>query len=183
MRKEYISFRNKNITSDALHEKSKVIAQKLDKLDCVKRAKTIMCYVSFGSEVYTHDIINTWISQGKQVCVPRVVKNKGKSMEAVKISSLHELEPGTYGVLEPTSGQKNVVSPDSIDVVIVPGCAFDLHKNRMGYGAGYYDRFLNLISDSCLKVGVAFDFQIMDEIPWDEHDIPMDIIITEERNI
>lgn len=53
----------------------------------------------------------------------------------------------------------------------------------MGYGAGYYDRFLNLISDSCLKVGVAFDFQIMDEIPWDEHDIPMDIIITEERNI
>ncbi|WP_278287518.1 5-formyltetrahydrofolate cyclo-ligase [Ruminiclostridium josui] len=85
--------------------------------------------------------------------------------------------------MEPTSGQKNVVSPDSIDVVIVPGCAFDLHKNRMGYGAGYYDRFLNLISDSCLKVGVAFDFQIMDEIPWDEHDIPMDIIITEERNI
>ncbi len=84
MRKEYISFRNKNITSDALHEKSKVIAQKLDKLDCVKRAKTIMCYVSFGSEVYTHDIINTWISQGKQVCVPRVVKNKGKSMEQLK---------------------------------------------------------------------------------------------------
>ncbi|EPR14082.1 5-formyltetrahydrofolate cyclo-ligase [Ruminiclostridium papyrosolvens] len=182
MRKKYISFRN-NISSDSLHEKSKIIGQKLYQLDCVKRAETLMCYVSFGSEVYTHDIIKTWLSQGKQICVPRVVKAKGKSMEAVKISSLEELEPGTYGVLEPTSGHKNTVSPDLINVIIVPGCAFDLHRNRMGYGAGYYDRFLDLISDNCLKVGVAFDFQIMGEIPCDEHDIPMDIIITEERNI
>ncbi len=182
MRKKYISLRN-NISSDNLHSKSLMIAEKLNELDLVKRAELIMCYVSFGSEVFTHEIINTWLSQGKQVCVPRVLKTKGKSMEAVKISSFEELEPGTYGVLEPTSGQKNIVSPDSIDVVIVPGCAFDINRNRMGYGAGYYDRFLELISDNCLKVGVAFDFQIMDEIPCEEHDIPMDIIITEQRNI
>lgn len=182
MRKKYISLRN-DISSDNLHSKSQIIAGKLNELDVVKRAESLMCYVSFGSEVFTHDIINTWLSQGKQVCVPRVLKVKGKCMEAVKISSLEELEPGTYGVLEPTSGQKNIVSPDSIDVVIVPGCAFDLHKNRMGYGAGYYDRYLELISDNCLKVGVAFDFQVMDEIPCDEHDIPMDIIVTEQRII
>ncbi len=182
MRKEYISLRN-NISSDNLHSKSQMIVEMLNELDLVKRAELIMCYVSFGSEVFTHEIINTWLSQGKQVCVPRVLKTKGKSMEAVKISSLEELVPGTYGVLEPTSGQKNIVSPDSIDVVIVPGCAFDINRNRMGYGAGYYDRFLELISDNCLKVGVAFDFQIMDEIPCEEHDIPMDIIITEQRII
>lgn len=182
MRKKYISFRD-NISLDSLQEKSKLIAKKLNGLDCVRGAETLMCYVSFGSEVYTHDIINTWLSQGKQVCVPRVVKTKGKSMEAVKINSLEELEPGTYGVLEPNAGENNIISPDLIDVVIVPGCAFDLHRNRMGYGAGYYDRFLKLISSNCLKIGVAFDFQIMDEIPCDEHDIPMDIIITETRNI
>ncbi len=182
MRKEYISLRN-NISSDNLHSKSQMIVEMLNELDLVKRAELIMCYVSFGSEVFTHEIINTWLSQGKQVCVPRVLKTKGKSMEAVKISSLEELVPGTYGVLEPTSGQKNIVSPDSIDVVIVPGCAFDINRNRMGYGAGYYDRFLELISDNCLKVGVAFDFQIMDEIPCEEHDIPMDVIITEQRII
>ena len=85
--------------------------------------------------------------------------------------------------MEPATGQNNTVSPDLIDVVIVPGCAFDLHRNRMGYGAGYYDRFLKLISDNCLKVGVAFDFQVMDEIPCDELDIPMDIIITEDKII
>ncbi len=182
MRKKYISFRD-SMSSDSLLEKSSILAQRLNELDCVKNAETLMCYVSFGSEVYTHDIINNWLSQGKQVCVPRVVKTKGKSLEAVKISSLQELEPGTYGVLEPATGQNNIVSPDLIDVVIVPGCAFDLHRNRMGYGAGYYDRFLKLISDNCLKVGVAFDFQVMDEIPCDELDIPMDIIITEDKII
>ncbi len=182
MRKKYISFRN-NISLENLHSKSQIIDRKLNELDFVRGAETLMCYVSFGSEVFTHDIINAWLLRGKQVCVPRIIKGKGKFMEAVKISSLEELETGTYGVLEPTAGQKNVVNPDLIDVVIVPGCAFDLHRNRMGYGAGYYDRFLQLISDNCFKVGIAFDFQIMDEIPCDEHDIPMDIIVTEQRII
>lgn len=182
MRKKYISLRN-SISSDNLQLKSQIIANKLNELDFVKRADTLMCYVSFGSEVYTHGIINAWFSQDKEVCVPRVLKGKGRSMEAVKISSLEELEQGTFGVLEPPLEQKNIITPASIDVVIVPGCAFDLNRNRMGYGAGYYDRFLKLISHNCLKVGIAFDFQIMEKIPCNELDIPMDILITEERII
>lgn len=183
MRKKCISARN-NVNFDDLLANSKSITKKLDELEYVRQAKTLMCYVSFGSEVYTHDVINKWLLNGKQVCVPHVVKNIDKrSMEAVSISSFKELKPGTFGVLEPPLVESNIVLPDSIDIVIVPGCAFDLNKNRMGYGAGYYDRFLKHTSGKCLKIGIAFDFQVMEEIPCDEYDVPLDILITEKRII
>lgn len=184
MRNECIYERNKTDYDDIL-KKSKDIIAKLNELEPVKAAKKIMCYVSFGSEVYTHDAINSWLSEGKIVCVPLVIKAsaKEKSMAAVKISSFKELAPGTFGVLEPPFAQSNIVESGSVDVVIVPGCAFDLGKNRIGYGAGYYDRFFSGINSSCQKIGICFDFQIKENIPAEEHDVPLDILVTEKRII
>jgi 5-formyltetrahydrofolate cyclo-ligase len=184
MRKECILKRDE-ISLDDILEKSACIITKLNQLDAMKLAKTIMCYVSFGSEVCTHDAINGWLSEGRQVCVPLVIRdsNKGKSMAAIKISSFKELAPGTFGVLEPPLVESNIVEPASIDVVIVPGCAFDLRKNRIGYGAGYYDRFFFGIHGSVMKIGVCFDSQIKDNIPSEEHDVPLDILVTEKRII
>lgn len=144
-----------------------------------------MCYVSFGNEVYTHQLIKKWMGEGKQVSVPCIVNNikEQRNMHAIKINSFDELKTNKYGILEPTLMDCNIVYPEMLDVVIVPGIAFDIYKNRMGFGAGYYDRFLSNVSGECKKIGICFDFQVLDKIPYEEHDVPLDMLVTENRII
>lgn len=184
IRKQSILARDK-MEKDDLYYKSQCIIEKLNKLECIMNAVNIMCYVSFGSEVETHNLISNWINSGKHISVPYVEKthDKGNRMLAVSISGLDELSPGTYGILEPVLEEKNIVAPQKFDVIIVPGTAFDEKKNRMGYGAGYYDRFLKETSTECSKIGVCYDFQVYEEIPVDQFDVPVDMIITDKRII
>jgi 5-formyltetrahydrofolate cyclo-ligase len=184
VRKHYIEIRNE-LCSDEVHANSLQIVQKLNQLDCIEKAKNIMCYVSFGNEARTHELIKKWILEGKQVCVPYVVNTskEDRCMNAVKIKSFDELRTGSYGILEPPYTTENIVSPDIFDVIIVPGSVFDINKNRMGFGAGYYDRFLNNVSKECCKLGICYDFQVLDEIPHDEFDVPLDILVTDRRII
>jgi 5-formyltetrahydrofolate cyclo-ligase len=91
--------------------------------------------------------------------------------------------PGVFGILEPRKESARIFNPEEIDLVIVPGVAFDEHRNRIGFGAGFYDRFLESVRPSCAKIGIAFEFQIYDEVPVEEHDIPLDLVITEKRTI
>lgn len=185
IRKQYIAFRNKLEKNDIL-TKSENIAQRLSQLEYVERAKRIMCYVSFGNEVDTHALIKFWISEGKQVCVPRVVNDskENRYMHAVQISSFDELKScGSYGILEPPLLKENIISPDLFDVIIVPGSVFDINKNRIGFGAGYYDRFLSKTSTQCHKIGICFDFQVLNKVPYDKYDVPLDLLVTEKRII
>lgn len=94
-----------------------------------------------------------------------------------------DLEKGVLGLLEPKKECKRLLNPEDIDLIVVPGIAFDILKNRIGYGAGYYDRFLKTTREDCLKVGVAFELQILDKINTQEHDVPLNAIITEKRVI
>jgi len=166
--------------------RSEGIAQRLNQLEYVKKAKSIMCYVSFGNEVDTHALIKEWVNEGKQVCVPCIdtSSKKDRYMHGVKITDFNELiASGIYGILEPPLLECNIIEPNMFDIVIIPGSVFDINKNRMGYGAGFYDRFLKKISRECYKIGICFEFQVLEKIPYNEYDVPLDLLVTEKRII
>lgn len=143
-------------------------------LDEYKNAKCIMTYVSFNDEVDTFKIIDDAINKGKRVAVPKVL---GDDMFASEINSLNDLEAGRFGILEP----KSFKEISNIDICIVPGLAFDKKLNRLGYGKGYYDRFLAGLN--VLKIGLCYIDSVLDEIPVYETDIAMDLIVTEKGRL
>ncbi|MEO0796038.1 MAG: 5-formyltetrahydrofolate cyclo-ligase [Verrucomicrobiota bacterium] len=137
-------------------------------------AKSILFYVSFGEEVDTHELMKGCFGR-KTVLVPRV---EGDVLHVHEMQSLDDLQPGSFGILEPAPNTPEV-DPSIAEIVVVPGAAFDLRGNRIGYGKGYYDRLLEGVS--AVKIGLAFDRQMMETIPVEDHDIPMDILVTNER--
>lgn len=176
LRQEILEKRNLLERKEVI-KKSKKIIRKLKSLKEFKKAKTIMFYVSKDNEVFTHDIIKKMIGR-KEIIVP-VTDFKNKALILSELNDFSELEPGYYSVLEP----KNVkeVSIDEIDIVIVPGVVFDKKGNRIGYGEGYYDIFLK--RTKALKIGLGFDFQIVDKIETERYDIPVDVVVTEKEII
>jgi len=171
IRKDALILRNSLKEKLALDKK---IYTLLTSSDFYKSAKTVMCYLSFGSEVDTKEIVTALLADKKTVCAPRCLKNS--IMEAVKFDSLSELSPGDYGILTP-SGEE-VINPKDIDLIIVPGAAFNKKFHRIGYGKGYYDRFL--AKTNALSCGLFYEFQQID-FTEDMYDIPLNYIITENK--
>lgn len=168
------------LSQDEVREKSERIMARLFELDEFKKANFIMFYVDFKNEVMTQDAIAKALSMGKRVAVPKTVKDEG--LWAIEIKSLDDLSAGAFGILEPTK-LENRVDPEELDLVIVPGVAFDRKGHRLGFGAGYYDRFLPKLRPGVKKIAVAFEVQLVDSVPAEEHDIRMDAILTEEQLI
>lgn len=136
-----------------------------------------MFFVSFGSEVHTHDMIKEAL-KSKTVIVPKVVHHE---IEPSVIIDFDNLVPsGKFKIPEPIEAMK--IAYKNIDLILVPGIAFDKEGHRIGYGFGYYDRFLRRVPKA-IKIGLAFDLQIVDKIPREMHDVPVDLIVTEERVI
>lgn len=162
---------------DRLRRSDQIYAQ--IELDPVFRENGhVMIYVSREEEVGTRKLIQCALEKGKCVTVPSVdpVQNE---LIAVKINSLDEdLVPGTYGILEPRQSLRTPFCMDDLDLVIVPGLAFDRSNYRLGRGKGYYDRFLARLNDRTQVWGLGFDFQILDAIPHARHDIQLDRVIT-----
>lgn len=184
VRKEALGIRNAMKLEEVM-KKSLAITKQILALDKFNTSHVVMCYMNFKNEVMTEKLIATSIKEGKRVLIPKVEAfSKGlRVMSAVEIHNpLEDLEIGTYGILEPKEHCK-AISPEEIDLVVVPGAAFDHHKNRIGYGGGYYDRFLQRIREDCLKIGIAFDNQIYNELPVEEHDVTLDMILTESFKI
>jgi 5-formyltetrahydrofolate cyclo-ligase len=146
-----------------------------------KKAHTIFAFVSFRSEVDTHEIIKHAIQDEKTICVPRI-QSKQKGIEIFKIEGFNQLKEGFFGILEPVESCLAVDS-NKIDIILMPGVAFDRQGGRVGYGAGFYDRFLANIKKEVHKIALAYDFQVLDNVPMDEHDIRIDGIITEKETI
>ena len=132
-----------------------------------------MFFVSFNSEVHTHDMIKTAL-KSKTVVVPKVSHNE---IEQSLIIDFDNLIAGKFGILEPIEIMK--IAYKNIDLVLVPGIVFDKEGHRIGYGFGYYDKFLRKVPKA-IKIGLAFDFQVIDKIPKEMHDVPVDVIVTEE---
>jgi 5-formyltetrahydrofolate cyclo-ligase len=139
------------------------------------KSKLIFVFVSYKSEVNTHEIIKHALSQGKRVCVPKVL-SKSEGMHAIEIRKFDDLKSGKYGILEPETFE-NKINEEEIDLALIPGVAFDKSGGRMGYGAGFYDRFLVKLKKDTHKIALAYGVQIVDYIPMNEWDVKVDGII------
>lgn len=185
IREKMLGIRN-NLSIEEIQKFSARITDILMEQDVFTSSSFIMSYVNIGSEVATREFIKRVIYKGKKAAIPmieHIAKDK-KTMVACEITNIEEeTEPGHYGILEPKKGMVKKILPCDIDMVIVPGIAFDVKGYRIGYGGGYYDRFLKNARENCVKVGFAYKFQVLDEIPREDHDIPLDLIITQERII
>jgi 5-formyltetrahydrofolate cyclo-ligase len=165
---------------------SRVICEKFVALPAYAAAKTVMWYVDAGSEVRTRHTLPAALTHGKRVVVPWCVVETN-TLELFWLEDMSELVEGAYKILEPKEDLRRlpakVVRPEDLDLVMVPGTAFDLNGGRMGQGKGYYDRLLTTARRDAPLVGMAFDCQIFDEIPVAPHDVFMDLVLTETRTI
>lgn len=153
-------------------------------------AKIILAYWSVGAEPDTHAVIERMLADGKTVCLPRCIDmgQNGRipgavpEMEAREICSAADMIPGAYGILEPGEGCA-LIRPEEIDLMLMPCLACDTSCRRIGHGAGYYDRYLGLVRDDCCKAALCYEAVLADELPVEEHDKPVDAVLTEERII
>ena len=156
--------------------KSSIIRKKFFRTREFKRAKTVLFYASFDGEVDTFEMIKQAKKLGKKIGLPRILRG-ARRIVPVLLENIGELEAGTYGIKNPPPAARRI-SLEDIDMVVVPGVAFDKHKNRLGRGAGYYDRFLKKLPSGVPTIGLAFDFQIVDCLPKTEaHDVPVTHLI------
>lgn len=181
-RKKVISER-KNQSPEFISKNSSIITDKLLQMDCVKKAKTIMLYLDFNNEVQTDDLINKLISLRKIVASPITLKEE-KKLIPTQITNLKEgIKIGAYNIREPKPECSKAIDIKDLDVVIVPAVAYDTDCYRLGYGGGFYDRFLENLRPDAKTIGIAFDLQIFDEVPKEPHDAQLDFIITESKII
>lgn len=164
-----------SLPKEEILKKSMKIKSKLFNLEYYKKSKTAMFFVSFNSEVNTHDMIKNSL-KNKTVIVPKIVNNEIEPSVIIDFDSM--IPSGKFGILEPMGLMK--IAYKNIDLVLVPGIAFDKEGHRVGYGFGYYDKFLKKVPKAA-KIGLCFDFQVVDKLPREEHDVPVDLIVTEER--
>ncbi len=164
---------------------SAIIVQKLFLLQEIIDRETLFIYVDFRSEVETHLCITELLKMGKRVVVPvTLVQEKRLLPVAIKDVSL-DLSPGYCGIPEPPAEVRSsrVVAGCEIDIVIVPGSVFDERGGRLGYGGGYYDRFMAKEAPGAKRIGLALDLQVVKRLVLQPHDELLDLIITEKRII
>ena len=172
--KESILKKRNSLPKDEIIEKSKQIEKNLLNLEYYNKSKTIMFFVSFNNEVNTHELLKKALKD-KTVVIPKVSHHE---IEPSVIISLDNLVPsGKFEILEPIETMK--IAYKNIDLILVPGIVFDKEGHRIGYGSGYYDKFLHKVPKA-IKIGLAFDFQVIDKIPREHHDVPVDLIVTEK---
>lgn len=177
IREEILSRRNRE-PEDLRRKKSRKIKKRLFSLEEFKKAHTILFYYSKGSEVETKGAMKEALLQGKRVLLPKV---RGREIYLGEIKDLEkDVEKGSFGILEPKETPRRA-TPKGVDLVILPGIAFDPKGKRIGYGKGYYDRFLRKIPKRILLIGLAYDFQIVNSLLGKRHDRRVGKVITERR--
>jgi 5-formyltetrahydrofolate cyclo-ligase len=180
IRKKLIEMR-KNLDKKEIFKKSNQIKKRLYDMNEFKQSKSILFYVSYDNEVYTHDMIKEGISKKIDIIIP-VIDKKDSSLILSKLVNWANLKTGSYGILEKSKDNIKEYPLENVDLIIVPGIGFDESGNRIGHGKGYYDNLLKK-SAKAYHIGLAFEKQIINKIPIDNHDIPLHKVITEDRVI
>ncbi len=166
-----------------VEQKSEDITEQVLHLHEYVRARGIACYVSKDTEVDTRVLIRHALDHDKRVLIP-VVRKGEVDLFFSEIKNLgKELAPGTFGILEPKSEFVREVSLDAVDIVFVPGIAWDRDGYRLGWGRGYFDRVIKRLPQHVKSVGLAFSLQLINKIPRDQFDLPVDMVVTESRVI
>lgn len=183
LRKDILAARNTMSQEDIL-TKSSIICERLLSLPEIAESTHIFLYVSFRSEVETMRLLKKLINTGKTISVP-ITRVKENRLDAIRITQPeNELVPGYCDIPEPK--EEILIShyqpPETIDAVILPGSVFDERCGRFGYGGGFYDRFVSNIP-SAYRIGLAFELQIVERAPLQDHDELLDMVLTEDRII
>lgn len=183
VRSKYLAKRNALGLTER-KEKSLEIIEKLKSEACYIEAEAVLLYMDYRSEVMTTTLAEELFQTDKQVFAPRV---KGFDIVFYEIHSWEDLEPGYQGIREPIEKQEKIlkqsVCKDKKCLLLVPGAVFDRERCRMGYGKGFYDRFLSTYGEDVIAVGLAFSCQLAKSIPTESHDRKMNMIITESEVI
>lgn len=174
-RKQYLKMRQSR-SGDELSAASEQICRHLLELDEIKNSKTVMLYISFNKEPDTHRLAEELLSLGKTVCAP-LCDPERLSMSAYRFDAFSSLIKGTYGILEPKP--ELPVPAEDMDCVLVPGCVFGRNFHRIGYGKGYYDRFLPQVPHA-VKIGLCYDFCLAEQVEAGEYDVAVDLIVTDK---
>ena len=168
-----ISACKKNFSSQTISELSQNICDRLARTDVFQNARCIAFYFGLKDEVQTSVLIEEW-SDKKRIALPVI---SGNDINFHAFTGKEKLHKGVFDIQEPTS--TDIIPPEDIDVFIIPGVAFDRNGNRLGRGKGYYDRYLTCINKPI--IGICFDFQLIDSIPTENHDVKMSMVITEKE--
>ncbi len=142
-----------------------------------------MFYVSMKEEVRTQEMIRRSLDMGKQVVVPSLKPDRKRITPSLLVDYESDLEGGVFGIPEPRAECVRSLPVEDIEIVLVPGVAFDVCGGRLGFGGGYYDEFLAGLSSGTERWGLAFEFQVVEKLPLMDRDVPVEKIITEERVI
>lgn len=174
LRKQFLEKRDW-LSADLIDIASRQIRKNLGKIEQYRKAQTIACYHSTGSEVRTHEIMQEILSHGKTLALPRV---QGDDLVFCNVKKFEDLEKGEFGIMEP---KQYCTTIDKFDLIIVPAVAMAKNGQRLGYGMGFYDRFL--ADKDTPTIALAYSKSIAKSIPHEESDITIDITVTEDEII
>lgn len=157
------------------------IIHTLTTLPLMQQSRTVLVYCSYRSEVETLMLLQHCLEAGKTVCVPQTLPADSRLLAVAIKDPLTDLGPGYLGIPEPLPQlvESGEVGGDRLEVVVIPGAVFDRNGNRLGYGGGYYDRFLTQDAPQALRVGLAYSRQLVQTLPALSHDVPLDLLVTE----
>jgi len=166
------------LTAEARAAAGERVAQRLFDLPSIRNARTVLSFSSFGSEVPTDALTSRLGEAGRRVLLPYL---EGREIQAASVTAGDRLVPTSYGPMEPAT--RVAVDPGEAQVVLVPGLAFDRRGYRVGYGGGHYDRYLRRLAPDAVRIGIAFDEQLVPSVPHGGEDEPVDVIVTDRRVI
>ncbi len=182
LRQEILGRRD-TLPEDLREGKSSLIRSRLLEMHSLNGASRVMIYINYRSEVITRPLIIELKLKGITVAAPLTVPEDYDLVPYRIEDEVEDLFPGYRSIPEPDVDRCLQFDPAALDVILVPGAVFDPSGGRLGYGGGYYDRFLSRMAPEALTVGLAYELQVVPEIPLQEHDVPLDWIVTEERMI
>ncbi len=168
------------LTPDDRVTKSRQAAQLLLTLEPLTSCRTIMMFRSFGAEIDTGPFIDAAQQRGQQIWLPATDQAKRQIIPYI-YSGEQSLRQGAYGIMEPDPMKAEEADCGKLEAVVLPGVAFDKAGGRLGYGGGYYDRFLSTLSHRPLLIGFCFSIQVVDCVPREPHDFPLDYLVTEHE--
>ncbi len=177
LRRRYLDLRDE-LTPQTVERKSLEIVQTVMGLQEYTGAQVLASYIAKDNEVQTQFLIKKALGAGKKVLVP-VTQRKSRELLFSEIPSLYAVSTGAFGILEPKPADRKLRHITTADIIIVPGIVWDANGHRLGWGRGYFDGALSKVRKDALSIGLAFDLQLVEKVPREQFDLPVNMIVTE----